>query len=79
MSKITPVDCLGYATFYPFYIQLLKALAVILLSKLGLEPTHLAGAGRLPVRAFAANDYSHGWVLGKSIGIIGVVVSWRRL
>ena len=28
-----PVDCLGYTTFYPFDIQPLKALKVILLSK----------------------------------------------
>ena len=57
------VDCFGYSTFYPFDIQPFEALEVILLSKqLGLEPAHLAGAGRVPVRAFPANDHSHSWV-----------------
>ena len=40
-----------------------------------LEPAHLAGTGCFPVRAFPADDNSHGRVLGKSVGIIGVVVS----
>ena len=70
------MDCLGYCTFYPFDIQPLKALKVILLSKqFGLEPTHLAGAGRFPVRAFLAHHHSHGRVLGKAVGIIGIALS----
>jgi len=36
---------------------------------------HLAGAGNFPVRAFPAHDNSHGRVLGKAVGIIGVIVS----
>ena len=51
----------------------LNALEVFLLcQQLRLD---LAGAGRVPVRAFPAYHYSQGWVLGKAVGIIGVVVS----
>ncbi len=72
----TPVDCLGHTTFYPCDIQLLKALEVILLSKqLGLEPAHLAGAGRVPVSTFPPYHHFHGRVLGEAVGIIGIIVS----
>jgi hypothetical protein len=71
----TPVDCLGHTTFYPFDIQPLEALEVILLSKqLGLEPAYLDCAGRVPVWAFSLYHHSHGRVLGEAVGVIGVIV-----
>ncbi len=42
---------------------------------LRLEAAHGVGAGGVPVRALPAHDDSHGGVLGKTFGIIGVIVA----
>ena len=42
---------------------------------LRLKPPHLAGAGSVPVWALPTNDNSHGWVLGKTFCIVGIIVA----
>ena len=70
------MDSAGHSSFYPPGIKQGKSLEVILLSKqFGLKPTHLACAGGISLRTLPSHQDSHSWVLGKAVGIIGVVVS----
>jgi hypothetical protein len=57
-------------------LQSLKSPEVTLLGqRFRLEPAHLAGTGGISLRALPATHYSHGGVLSKALGIIGVVVA----
>ena len=67
---------MGHSSFHPLGIYSCQPLQVVLLGQeLRLEPAHLTGAGSFPLRALPSHDHSHGWVLGKTLGIVGVVVA----
>jgi hypothetical protein len=69
---------MNHGTLHSLGIHPSQPLQVLLLGQgLRLKTPHLAGASGVAVWALPAHDNSHGWVLGKTHCVIGVVVAGK--